>query len=369
MIQVQSAASTNTTPINTTNSQPEAGVPQRDRHDEDHGNGQHQKGPQSGSASRPMHLKHLIWVRGLRTNREFYIRASRRNASPGRGTVAISLIWVSGCHWHPPCKRVPGPGSGHAAGHSAQAMEGAGFGLQPRVRWTLGLKRPNQPSKQLVKVGTVEGILVDAPDVPFHGALSPVQNGHLQGEPYTGLSSVVIPSTPRFPRTVNQPFQSKPGLSGAGPAVRPWAPGSRPLGVFPDGQLGLVHLDPRRQGYRRVGGYRLHVPPQCGGVHSAAQQGQDAGRAPESDEMHRQVGDQCPEGYADIGVRSRQVAGVRCCQGRPCTASTGRAGSPEPPGGGGRCRCAVRYMHLNGGRRHGLRAGVRTKPTIREGLS
>ena len=84
----------------------------------------------------------------------------------------------------------------------------------------------------------------------------------------------------------------------------------------PDRQPGLVHLHPRRQRRLRVGrqagGHRLHVPPQRGGPHAAAQQGQEAGQAPHTDTGHIQVGHQFPEGLRPLagGHTRRQGRGA-----------------------------------------------------------
>ncbi len=60
-------------------------------------------------------------------------------------------------------------------------------------------------------------------------------------------------------------------------------------------------------------GHRLHVAPQGGGTHAAAQQVQDVGQAPETDAVHVQVGHPCPEGLrmlagGHVGWQGRGVA-------------------------------------------------------------
>ena len=82
MIQVQSAASTNTTPASTANSRPDAKevrsmIAMIRTMETDNT----RKVAQPGSASRPMHVQHLFRVRGVRANCRFYIRGCGHGAS------------------------------------------------------------------------------------------------------------------------------------------------------------------------------------------------------------------------------------------------------------------------------------------------
>ena len=72
------------------------------------------------------------------------------------GTVSISLILVPGRSRQVPCTgRFGWPASGHVMGRRAHEVEGPASVFSSRVRRARGLKRPNQPSSQLVPAGMV----------------------------------------------------------------------------------------------------------------------------------------------------------------------------------------------------------------------
>lgn len=48
--------------------------------------------------------------------------------------------------------------------------------------------------------------------------------------------------------------------------------------------------------------HRLHAPPQDGGNHAVAQQGQDPGQVLQADAVHLQPGRQLPEGLRTLAV-------------------------------------------------------------------
>ncbi len=86
-----------------------------------------------------------------------------------------------------------------------------------------------------------------------------------------------------------------------------------------------------------AGGHRLHVPPQGGDAHPAAQQGQEAGQAPETDTVHVQVGHQLPEGLwplagSHVGRQGRGASpalsvahlGVTLGGGKGCASGPGQ---------------------------------------------
>ena len=87
-------------------------------------------------------------------------------------------------------------------------------------------------------------------------------------------------------------------------SVPPWTARFRPIPATPTGP-------PSGQASDR--GHRLHIPPQHGGTHPAAQQIQDAGQSPEG--LRTLAG----------GGRSRRAAGARHCRNRSCTASAAPA--------------------------------------------
>ena len=169
-----------------------------------------------------------------------------------------------------------------------------------------------------------QGILVETPNVPPHGALHvygtlfallPVQPRRVQGRPVDGV--VVGRQVPRCFRTVNQPPQSKPGPLSRRSSRSPWDPGPRPRGTWRS-RWAARFRPPRPRaagppaGRASARGHRLHVPPQGGRAHPAAQQVQDTDQSPQADAVYIRGRHQFPEGLGSLdgGHTRRQGRGA-----------------------------------------------------------
>ena len=220
--------------------------------------------------------------------------------APTAGTVSFSLILVPGCHRHRPCGgRFRARAPSHAAGHQAHAVEGADFGLQPPPPAVApGPGVAGLAARTRSRWG--QGILVEAPDVPAHGARLPVQARFLQGRAVDG---VVVGRQPPRPALFQDREPAVPVGAGATQVqVQAFALGAQDLGNRCCARTGW--------------------PP-------------------------------VPERSAGAGGRLPRVAGTRRGRGRPCTANAGRAGDRARPGGGDGCHCAARRRPRNGGRAAG----------------
>ena len=188
-----------------------------------------------------------------------------------------------------------------------------------------------------VQVGQV--IVVDGAKVPphgalhVHGALLPVQAGLPQGRPvFRDIVGRQALHAPRF--HLLEPVA--PVEAGTAQAqIQLFALGAQDHGrealSTPDGQPGLVHLDPGRPSPRSHG---LYVVPQGGGAHPAAQQGQDAGQAPQTDGGHVQVRRQLAEGLRPLagGHVRRQGLGLKSAARGPVDFGRTKpsVGAPRP---------------------------------------
>ena len=270
--------------------------------------------------------------------------------------------------------------SSHAAGHQAHEVEGARFGLQPPCQAGPGLEAP-KPAPQ--PVGGGAGCAPVRASVPrgARAAFAPPATG-VRGPasllprapagrapppavaPGPGVAGSAAGPGPgglgrrrssplhlRAARSVNQPPQSKPGpLKRRSVALGAQGHGHGPLGA-PDGQPGLVHLDPRQL-------LRLRVGRQTGG-HRCTSRHRVAAPTPQPSRSRRRTR---PRKLTPVYVHGYQLRRTgpwravtpggrgEACPDRPCTASVGLAVGPGRPSRGHRCRCAARHYPRSGGR-------------------